>query len=322
MVSSICLNDNKFVVKLIITFVLYGTSETCLFEFTERYLALFSTVITSTEREAASMIEGILHNETIQSTSHSTDTHGFTEAIFAVMGLLDNDFSPRIKGVSRQKLHGLVSVNSYSNNIIKPHSKVKKDKILKNWDSILRLMASLKSKTANASVVFKRLNSYSAHPLYAALKELGKLYKTRFIIKYFESLEYRQSIEKQLNISENSNKLSKVLSFGNNQELAGGTTEEMEIIEGCKRLIKNCIVCWNYLYFSELLLKMNSKEKQLLLIKDIQASSMMKWKHINLHGTYDFTKKNNSSNLIVNLRDIKQLQISKILKESSIISGD
>jgi hypothetical protein len=27
--------------------------------------------------------------------------------------------------------------------------------------------------------------------------------------------------------------------------------EDQEIVEACKRLIKNCSICWNYLYLSQ-----------------------------------------------------------------------
>jgi TnpA family transposase len=52
------------------------------------------------------------------------------------------------------------------------------------------------------------------HPLYRALKELGKIPKTLFILKYIDDLEFRQAIEKQLNKVEGSNKFSKAVSFG------------------------------------------------------------------------------------------------------------
>jgi TnpA family transposase len=40
-------------------------------------------------------------------------------------------------------------------------------------------------KVTTASQLFKRLNSYSnQHPLYQALKEFGKIIKSRFILKY------------------------------------------------------------------------------------------------------------------------------------------
>ncbi len=54
----------------------------------ERHLLFYSTVISSSEREAAYVIDGLLHNETIKSDIHSTDSHGFTEVVFGVTHLL------------------------------------------------------------------------------------------------------------------------------------------------------------------------------------------------------------------------------------------
>lgn len=85
------------------------------------------------------------------------------------------------------------------------------------WDEMLRFIATIKLKKTTASQLFRRLNSYSKqHPLYKALKEFGKIPKTLFILKYADDLEFRQSIEKQLNKVEGSNKLSKAISLGVN----------------------------------------------------------------------------------------------------------
>ena len=64
--------------------------------------------------------------------------------------------------------------------------------------------------------------STSQHPLYAALKELGRVQKSDFILRYVDVLEFRQAIEKQLNRSEDSNKFSKAVSFGNNHNFLYG----------------------------------------------------------------------------------------------------
>jgi TnpA family transposase len=50
----------------------------------ERHLLFHSTVISSAEREAAYVIDGLMHNEVVKSDIHSTDTHGYSEIIFAV----------------------------------------------------------------------------------------------------------------------------------------------------------------------------------------------------------------------------------------------
>ena len=66
-----------------------------------RDLTWHSTVISSAEREAAYVIDGLMHNDVIKSDIHSTDTHGYSEVIFASTSLLGFEFAPRIKGVGR-----------------------------------------------------------------------------------------------------------------------------------------------------------------------------------------------------------------------------
>ncbi len=116
---------------------------------------------------------------------------------------------------------------------------------------------------ATASQLFRRLNSYSRqHPLYRALKEFGKIPKTLFILKDVDDLAFRQAIEKQLNKVEASNKFARAIAFGHNQEFVQGEKEDQEIAEGCRRLIKNAIICWNYLYLSRILAAENDPARR------------------------------------------------------------
>ena len=62
-----------------------------------RDLIWHSTVISSAEREAAYVIDGLMHNDVIKSDVHSTDTHGYSEIIFGATFLLGFEFAPRIR---------------------------------------------------------------------------------------------------------------------------------------------------------------------------------------------------------------------------------
>jgi TnpA family transposase len=157
------------------------------------------------------------------------------------------------------------------------------------WNEILRFIATIKLKETSASQLFRRLNSYSKqHPLYQALKEFGKIPKSDFILRIIDDVELRQAIEKQLNKGENTNQFSKAISFGNNHEFLYGEKVEQEIAEGCRRLIKNAIICWNYLYLSHRIGQEKNAERRQELLKAIQNGSVASWGHINLHGEYDF----------------------------------
>ena len=105
------------------------------------------------------------------------------------------------------------------------------------------------------------------------------------ILKYSDDLQYRQAIEKQLNKVEGSNKFSKAVSFGHSQEFIQSEKEDQEIAEACRRLIKNAVVCWNYLYLSRELATEKNEERRAELIEAIRDGSVATWKHLNLHGS-------------------------------------
>jgi hypothetical protein len=101
--------------------------------------------------------------------------------------------------------------------------------------------------------------------------------------------ELRQSIEKQLNKIESAQKFSKAILFGHHQEFMQGEKGEQEITAGCRRLIKNAIICWNYLYLSQRLGEANTEERRTDLLESIKHGSVVSWQHINMHGEYDFS---------------------------------
>ena len=55
-------------------------------------------------------------------------------------------------------------------------------------------------------------------------------------------------------------------------------------------LIQNAIVLWNYLYLSEYLSKIPDLREREEVAKSILNGSVLTWRHINLHGEYDFRR--------------------------------
>lgn len=259
----------------------------------ERHLLFYSTVISSSEREAAYVIDGLLHNEAIKSDIHSTDSHGFTEVVFAVTHLLGFTFAPRLKTLYKHQLYSFEKRKVYTKKgfSILPDASINLKLIEENWDSILRFVATIKLKRTTASQLFKRLNSYSnQHPLYQALKEFGKIIKTLFILQYVDDVELRQSIEKQLSKIEQSQKFAKVIAFGNNQEFSEGDKQMQDIIANCRRLIENMVICWNYLFLTQKLTELPNEHSTRELLETFKNSSIITWQHINFHGEYDFSE--------------------------------
>jgi len=226
-----------------------------------------------------------MQNEVVKSDIHSTDTHGFSEAIFTATHMIDTAFAPRFKKIGDQRLYGFSSKSTYQKRgySIVPSRTINRKLILKNWDDILRFMATIKLRYSIASQLFKRLSSYAKdHPLYRALKEFGRIIKSQFILTYYDDVELRQRIEKQLNKVELANQFSKAVFFANNQEFQVGTKEEQEIATACKVLIQNAIVLWNYLYLSQRLSTTPDLNDRQDMLKAITGGSIIAWSHVNM----------------------------------------
>jgi hypothetical protein len=84
-----------------------------------------------------------------------------------------------------------------------------------------------------------------------------------------------------------------------------GAVQEHEMAAGCNRLIRNAIICWNYLYLSQRLAEEPDVERRQALLTAFQNGSIVHWHHLNLHGEYDFSEER--------LRDSVGLDLSKIL---------
>lgn len=257
----------------------------------ERHMLWHSLMISAADRESAFVIDGLMCNDVIKSDIHSTDSHGYTEAIFGMTHLLGFSFAPRIKGIGKQTLYIFKPKNQTRDDwAIKPEKTINEALIRENWDALLRLVATIKLKENTASDIFRRLNSYSRqHALYQTLKAFGQIIKSLFILRYVDDLDLRQAIERQLNKVELANRFTRAVAVGNPREFIQAEKEEQEIAEACNRLIKNSIICWNYLYLARQLEKASDAESRENLRRAIAAHAPMAWAHINMLGEYDFS---------------------------------
>lgn len=63
-------------------------------------------MVAANVRDATYTLDGILDDQTaLEIEEHTTDTHGYTEMIFAAYDLLDLRFAPRIRDLDRQRLY-------------------------------------------------------------------------------------------------------------------------------------------------------------------------------------------------------------------------
>ena len=257
----------------------------------ERHILWHSLMISAADRESAFVIDGLMYNDVVKSDIHSTDSHGYTEAIFGMTHLSGLSFAPRIKGVGKQTLYIFKPDRPRDHDwIIAPDKTINETLIRENRDALMRPVATIKLKENTASDIFRRLNSCSRqHALYQTMKAFGQIIKSLFILRYIDDLALRQAIERQLNKVELANRFTRAVAVGNPREFTQAEKEEQEIAEACNRLIRNSIICWNYLHLAHQLKKAPDEEAREELRRVIAAHAPVAWAHINMLGEYDFS---------------------------------
>ena len=268
----------------------------------------YSQVINVNERESGYVLDGLLNNGAVKSDIHSTDTYGFSSVVFGLTHLLGFGFAPRIKNFKKQLMYGFnpPKYYKYLGYKLTPKRKIREEIIKDNWDDILRFIVTIKERKTTATQLLKRLTSYSRnHKLYAALKELGNIMKTDFLLNYIDDVKLRQRIEKQLNKIEASNRFSKAVFFGNSSEFTVATAEEQNIANNSKRLIQNVIILWNYMYITKKLQQAANQKEEDEILSALKNSSIVAWAHINLFGIYDFQSHSKRIHRLITLDETK-----------------
>jgi TnpA family transposase len=247
-------------------------------------------VISCSAREAVYVLDGLLENSTaLRPTSHFTDTHGYTEHLFALCHLLGLSFMPRIKDLPDQRLYRLDPARDYGKDVEPLFSgRINRILIEEQWEQIVRVIASLKNKTAPAHLIIGRLaKAPPGDRLAEAITQLGRAVKTIFIFRYLADEPLRRKIQSQLNRGEARHQLAKHLFFANQGEFRDGDYEEMMNKASCLSLLSNAVLVANTSAIDRVM-RTRPDAKEVLTAADLTRISPLLFRRIIPNGTYHF----------------------------------
>jgi TnpA family transposase len=267
----------------------YGKGVTFYTWTSDQFSQYGTKVIPATVRDATYVLDEILDNETeLPILEHTTDTAGYTEIVFALFDLLGLQFSPRIRDLGDQRLFRLDLQKRHPHLAPLLRGRINRDRILRNWDDLLRVAGSLKRGWVTASLLIGKLQSYPRkNRLTRALQEYGRLVKTVFILRYLESEDYRRRILGQLNKGEALHGLREFLLFANKGTLRKKQEEELGNQAGCLNLVTNAVVTWNTVYMAAVIERLRAEGKT-VNEEDIARLSPARYEHINPYGKHRF----------------------------------
>lgn len=271
----------------------YGKGVTFYTHTSDQYSQYGTKVISSTERDAPHVLDEILTNETeLTIIEHTTDTHGYSDLIFAFFDLANKRFAPRLRDIKNQRL---CKIKTDKENLVEIHypqlkftGSVNIDYLKKHADELKRVSASVLTGTVTASLLINKLQSYPRqNNLMHVLQSYGQLVKTIFICKYLLQLPLRHRINTQLNKGEQLHNLRVYLWFGGDGMIRKKQEKQQQVTARCLNLLTNIVMVWNTVYIQEIL-KQLQKEGYQVDEKDFEHISPAPFEHINRLGKYDF----------------------------------
>lgn len=141
---------------------------------------------------------------------------------------------PRFTQLCDKPDHNLVSfgeVDNYAKHLIKPSNKVNKSFIIKGWDNVLRILASLAIKKTTQSQIVNKLSSCKKiNPILKALIAFDEIIMTDYLLDDIDSKEIREVVQDSLNRGESYHQLSSTnAKVGSGRMLNGKTEIELDI---------------------------------------------------------------------------------------------
>ncbi len=257
----------------------------------DQYGPFATQVIPATVNEAPYILDGLLMNPTgKQIKEQYADTGGFTDLVFAATSLLGYRFIPRIRDLPSKRLHVFDrrTVPSELKGLV--GDKIRENTIISNWPDVLRCIATMLSGRMQPSQLLKKLAARPRqHDLAIALREIGRIERTLFIIEWLLDTDMQRRAQIGLNKGEAHHALKSALRIGRQGEIRDRTTEGQHFRIAGLNLLTAIIIYWNtkQLRIAVAQRKKAGMETPEYLLAHI---SPLGWAHIILTGEYRWRK--------------------------------
>ncbi|MDE0149208.1 MAG: Tn3 family transposase, partial [Rhodospirillaceae bacterium] len=253
----------------------------------DRFSPFATQTIPATVHEAPYILDGLLMNETGRRVREQyADTGGFTDHVFAACSILGYAFVPRIRDLPSKRLY--VFERAGVPKRLRPlvGGKVNVDLIDRNWADILRVAATMAAGTMRPSQLLRKLAAYPRqNELAAALREVGRIERSLFMIEWTTDPDVRRRALVGLNKGEAHHALKRAINFHQRGELRDRTGEGQHYRVAGLNLLAAIIIYWNTLKLGDAVF---ARGQAGLEIPDelLAHVSPLGWEHINLTGEY------------------------------------
>lgn len=182
----------------------------------DNYIAVFRHFIPPGFHEAVYVIEGLLKaGLSTQADTVYSDTHGQSETVFAFTHLMGIQLMPRIRNWKDLKFYRPDKGMRFKHIDRLFTDTVNWAVIRENWKELMQAAISIQAGRIASPILLRKLSNEGRHNrLFAAARELGRVLRTAYLLRWISSKDMRQEITGTTNKIESYHSFTKWLDFG------------------------------------------------------------------------------------------------------------
>jgi TnpA family transposase len=261
------------------------------YHISDTYIALFSSFVACGVWEAIYILDGLLENRSeIRPDTLHADTQGQSEPVFGLAYLLAIQLMPRIRhwkdltlyeptaGLASEQLTHLSELFTAT---------VDWTLIQTHLPDMLRVALSISQGKIRSSTILRKLGTYSRqNKLYVAFRELGRVVRTLFLLRFLNEEDLRRTIHAATNIAEAWNAFVQWVAFGGEGVIRQNNRAEQRKIIRYNHLVANLVVFHNVVSMTRVLQEVID-EGYVVTPEIIARLSPYKTEHVNRFGNYE-----------------------------------
>lgn len=251
------------------------------------YIALFSHFISCGVWEAVYILDALLLNKSVyQPDTVHADTHGQSEPVFALAHLLGIKLYPRMRTWNDVAFYRPDKETRYTH-IDSLFIKTADWSLIEtHWKDMMQVVLSIQAGKVLPSMLLRKLNSNNRrNRLYRAFRELGRVTRTLFLLRYISEADFRQTIRAETTKVESYNDFQDWITFGGQVIKSGDPVEQAKQIK-YSNLIANSIMLRNVVDLTKVLATM-AKEGYTITKELVASLSPFIRDQIRRFGRYD-----------------------------------
>jgi TnpA family transposase len=287
----------------------------------DNYIALMSRWTTCGAWEGHAILDFLKENESdVKPDTIHADTQGQSTAIFGLAYLLGIQLLPRIRDWKGKNFYRPSPVTRFQHIDSLFTSQVDWSLIEAMLPELLRVAVSIKAGALLPSDILRRLGSYSRkNKLYFALRELGYVVRTMFLLRYISEVELRQAIQSATNKSERFNEFVQWISFGGDNVIAENVRDEQRKFIKYNHLVANILAFHNIVSMTKAIDRLKA-DGQEISDEVLAAVSPYQTSHINRFGQYQLHARRAPDPLPF-LRKPPNMELGKVDSSALVAAG-